>query len=1077
MTPDANGCFVSNPYKIDNVIIYKLEIDSNNQLPKTYEDITYDDGQLQSVQKSKIDYCANPSDDNLIKLNKSIEIMSQTAIRNEIYYRGMSTVAIFGAEMNPAWLTGSENDSILVNIDEDADGAPQFGHFELRWEPKAVREGNYIICWTWSPLPAGDKLCAHIYFTLYGNQQMTTSIPTHTTPDNKYEILLETYLPEVFKCTLVNNDLSPVVLDQFNKSIADGFRFLEDIACQTVDLIDANCTHESLLVYLSNLFNLKLKTNDPTLWRGQIKKAVPLFKSKGTLRGLRESLRLANIGLLKFTKLWQIISPYTWQEVINVSDDIATSLQFTLNKLAILPTDEQNFELYLRGEHDSSWTQLTEAYVSLNNTEDGQTIVNWIGGELSSAPITIVIGDSVRILYQTKAIPTPDAQAIENYIRTLSLADDRDERDQECPLKNWNVRLIEEDDPLFDVIITNRHPYHDSLIYGWIRTEFPYSENVYNMEEYNGSTRESPDPCNIDCDFLDPCTYGQSSKYNIDLEIENISDTRMLEAEEVLKEFLPFHSMLHVMNLNGSINDFIPPPLEEIQVLINIGMEDIVVAGEGQLIFNRVIESNALADRSDLATKKDVLTDTYLDPAETVVPTGSAIAYNDYIVIFCPDANLAEIGLDTTNSILEVLAPSSYAGIYAISDPNGNYARVSSGYITESLTGESFTFRLSNEIYTNGSSSIVPEFNFKDASVDFLKLNAKSAWDVLHNPNHIYSGDAWKVSIPAYSATPYVIDRVEADGSVLLLDPSHTLPSSADANISYELLDASDITQINSSTGTWLKNGKSIVTVIDTAPRFDVRKMMKIGNYVLYSGTPYQIVGFVPDESHKLYIEGYTSAGIGGITITVYKRVLDNAIGSFLYQGLKLKTPTNHETGLPILNGSNAAHWPVLPDPGAGTIKATVDNAMKENFLVFVDTDYYTIADIDGDTITLSGPYKSWKTLGSSGTSVLYTILKYEKQSFYLPKRNSSPQIDGHDFGVFHGPEGDKEWKSDMLDRNGKSIIEINTENAISVMSLPFVASALNAVNKNQVVDAVTQKESITYTIEWAEEKEQNAST
>ena len=85
---------------------------------------------------------------------------------------------------------------------------------------------------------------------------------------------------------------------------------------------------------------------------------------------------------------------------------------------------------------------------------------------------------------------------------------------------NWNVRVIEEDDAFFDSVIPHRHPFYDDVIYGHVRTEFPYSENIYNMEEYNGSIRNSKSPCDIGRTFIDPCFSCVSSSYIVDVEIE-----------------------------------------------------------------------------------------------------------------------------------------------------------------------------------------------------------------------------------------------------------------------------------------------------------------------------------------------------------------------------------------------------------------------------------------------------------------------------------------------------------------------------------------------------------------------------
>ena len=145
-----------------------------------------------------------------------------------------------------------------------------------------MREGDYFICWTWTPLIAGSTLTQHYKFSLSGNTETTTSIPTHYTDPKKYTTLLERYTPEVFKFSLADSDVTTDVIDRTNKTIAMGFNVLENLTNQLVDLHDPNALNEFLLPYLSNYFGLKLRTDDPTRWRGQIKRAVPLYKKKGT---------------------------------------------------------------------------------------------------------------------------------------------------------------------------------------------------------------------------------------------------------------------------------------------------------------------------------------------------------------------------------------------------------------------------------------------------------------------------------------------------------------------------------------------------------------------------------------------------------------------------------------------------------------------------------------------------------------------------------------------------------------------------------------------------------------------------
>ena len=77
---------------------------------------------------------------------------------------------------------------------------------------------------------------------------------------------------------------------------------------------------------------------------------------------------------------------------------------------------------------------------------------------------------------------------------------------------------------------------------------------------------------------------------------------------------------------------------------------------------------------------------------------------------------------------------------------------------------------------------------------------------------------------------------------------------------------------------------------------------------------------------------------------------------------MKIVTPSNHEAGLGIVNGSN---------PPATVVD---DNLFKENFLVLIGSNYYKVTGIDGTTINVDGPEESWKVSG--GTSVTYSILK-----------------------------------------------------------------------------------------------------
>lgn len=1055
-------CFDADPFKVDNVTIYYVERDFVGRNSGETE-ITIPDLKLQSeLEEAKVVACNSPTDKNLLEIQKLHNELEAASSKETIKYKEAKAAAIFGdGDTFPAWLSTDLDNAILEHVALDDDGATQYGHFNLEWNPVGMREGDYFVCWTWTPLPAGSKFSAHQFFRLGGATQLTTSIPTHFTTPGKYDILMDRYLPEMYKYAISDSDLTKEVLHEFNRSIGDGFVVLEDLANQMVDIIDANATHESLLQLLGNLFNLKLRTDDPTLWRRQIKRAMPLFKQKGTFPGLESAMNQADIKLSKYTDLWQVISPYTYQEHFDVGN--ADDIDFVLTKAALLPVDVSNFELYHRGPLlTNNWEKLVGPtnYVTLNNSSD-VTTMTWIGDQLSIGAITLEKNDSIRVVYEVVNVAGSSEQTLEDYIRTLPISDQRDERDQLYPTKNWNVRLIEGDDALFDLIIPSRHPFVDNLVFGKVRTEFPYSENIYNMEEYNGSKRDSLDPCDIDKGFLDPCMSCQSSKYNVDLEIEDLSNYRLIEAQEILNEFTPFHAVLHSISLTGTQTDFIQSPVELIEALIGINGEETTLVDPPQTIFSRTMTNTSQIKRDELAN------------LTTVVSSASGTGKNKMVTLLSPDFHMDRIPLedDPTLTYLEVLAPHTHAGTYTIQNPLKNHAEVLGA--TEPITQSEFTFRLSNEALKKTSSDIYQDdfFAFADDTLIYSDLNVKSQWDVDNDPT--YSDGPWQVSISDYSDV-YDILKVLPDGTLILSDPSKTLPTVATTGISYELLDDSTTVIESSTVGALAVKrrgrvdmgtaGSILVRGTSTSSTVDLRNLIKSGYtsgetgsdwYALYNGTQYFVNEFVDGETHEFYIDNYTVGDVTGVTVTVYQRIANNELGFFHLKGIQLITGSNHETGLGILNGENAP---------ADENDILENDLFKENFLVLIGSEYFAISDIDGTTITLAGPHNDWNT---TGTAVDYDIFKYSKftgTTVDPPTGYRFDPVADIPERIYPPMPG---YKFEFLDRRGNEVIKIDTETGMSMMAM---ASLLNAGSKDQILETVGQEESITFSVDWKDE-------
>lgn len=657
---------------------------------------------------------------------------------------------------------------------------------------------------------------------------------------------------------------------------------------------------------------------------------------------------------------------------------------------------------------------LTSDYVTFEIEDQSCTVkMIWIGDELSSNPIDLNDGDFLRVLYQYKEVPDNTAQQLEDYIQLLPLGDLRNESEQDYPLKNWNVRLIDEEDPLFDILIPKKHPFHDPIIFGYVRTEFPYGENIYNMEEYNGSTRPSYDACNIDKDFIDPCGSCLSSKYSVDVGVENLSNDRMVESQEILEEYMPFHAQLHTINFTGDVVEFITSPVEDIDLLVTIDRTENHLSGQANPFFNRVMEgglSNWIIDREDLADKT------------TVLSGKLGTAYNSSIILIAPDVDLNSLGVNPLGKhILEILSPSVNAGEHKIQDIQNHVAVVYSA-VVEPLDESQFTFRLSNIVYENPYGASITQddkFSLSDVNVDFSTLGVKGNWDVANVPN--YSGGAWEVLIPSISATPFKVNDI-TNGSLILVD-NGSLPLGG--TFSYTLFD--DIGNAISTSTTGVLNAERRGFVNFGNPYLTDREdYILIGDFLFYDNTEYEIIEFTDED--KFYIYGWTDGDVAGASTEVRRRLVERSVGQFGYRGLELTTFADHEVEFGITNGIN---------PPTVILE---NDSFKENYMFLINNQFFRILEWDGKNVKLGGREQVWKTNTAGGTVVAYALV-------HFPKKQANVQ-----FIVF-----------DELDRDGKDPV-IRTIEDLTDMNQAIVA--LSSGPSSGVQEQVGQDEGISFIIE-----------
>jgi len=991
----------------------------------------------------KFSHDGNPSSPDAVSesvVNELAAMRSESASSSEFYYKDAEVVKVIGGntdprtgEFYPAWLNPemvpSElrdktiGDNLLAQVYEGDEAVP--GKFEILWDPSGLREGDYFVCWTWRPNLSGESRSAHMYFSLGGGVGLTAAIPTHRTDPRKYEMLLERYTPDMFKSRISEGDLSPMVMKGLNESVGAGFTMIENLANQIIDLLDSNATHEQLLPLLSNMFALRIKSSDPTLWRRQIKKAVPNFKKKGTISGLSGAFGDAGMKLVKLTRLWQVVSEYTFQEHFDYED----SKTFLFSKKFV-----DLIGLFYRPA-DGSWQEVTSDAASLALFEEDS--ITWMG--------SISSGDSVRVLYATREIPA-GRQSLEDYIVGLPLMDMRDERGQEYPPKNWNTRVIEEDDPMLPVLVPVRHPIADPVVWGWVRTEFPYSENAYNMDEYNGSKRQSINPCDIDKDFLDPCGSCQSSMFNMDLEVEGLSDASFGEALQVVEEFMPFHSVVHTFNLNGSRTEFFGPAEERIETLVRVSGGETILAGEAQHIFNRDVDSRDID-----AVRRDLLAslETVNSPSSSTSWHGTIrnsrvclypCALNSESELNDPDfrgltqgfgaynINTSELDPDPFESgnLLEVLGASTRN--YTLVNVDGSSAEIY-GEVDSSVVGPLFEYRVSNKLADlTVDVTQVSRIVFSDEDADFHLTGVVTQKDI---DDGVSEGEAWTLR---HLDKEYKVMDIFPDDTLLLEELGDIDPVSGWVLMKGGLI-------VKSSDG----GSKSVTALglvaVSSPSGFEARSRLKAGDYVCmdWGSSPlfYRIRSFKAGED-RFYIEGYEGGDLGGEQVKVYRRVIERKIGQVGYDGLVLDADDDLEALLPVSNGTGFS-----PD-------SVSSSYVMQNYLLFIGSEYYTILGVDGSSLTLGGRLDSYT---KSGQGVDFTVYRFSKENLSIRER-FHPPVPGFEF--------------DSVGRSGKALISVSQGSGDASM----LSAALNASGSRQPLDFAGQQESIDFEVEYRDGEE-----
>lgn len=1012
-----NGCY-DNPYTFDSIKIFYISR-SQTQIKDLETAESSSNYALQNAYNIATQiYCDDPTPAHEKARDRALQLLEASTVTLPTYYSEATPVFCSGygcqGTADYVWRSWAPTDYSI--IEQDPTNEIPYGRFKFVWDPGTIKEGDFFICFSYTPNAGGDAVSEYFNFYVQSNIQNEVTLPTHATPAGKYETLLDAYLPEMYKLNYAKNDKSVDTIYNLNNSVAAAYTELENLAARLIDILDANATPEPYLVSLANLFSLKLRSTDITRWRGQIKTAVPLFKKKGTIGGLRQALGQAGMTMHNFTQFWQITSPYSYTE--NFIFEGTSS--WNLAKVS-LPLDTVNpsayvvFEVYRRSSTGTYTLQLLND-ISLS-TSMGVTTLSWIGDALN-------IGDSIKITYQIKTFGDYNDVLMYQYWLLLPLQDRRDDRLLQPPFvpyppKNWNVRLISQNDALFSYFVVVKNPFTPAVVFGKIRTQFPYSENIYNMDEYNGSLRDSTSPKDMDKNFLEPCSGGISAYYGLDIEIQDLSSFRYNECQEIIADYTPFHAMLHTLNFSGSLQDFMVPPEENLEFIVNTYINDFMIGGDAQYVFNRDIfslVSSGFVKRDDLAV------------LGATVDTGSTTLYNDTLIVYCtdPSINFNTLGIDPdpNNTILEIFSPSSYANLYigAIDGTVSNGFKLVDGTILENPTPVfgNFSFRISNILY-EGSFTTEPAnvFTISDSVQDFLYYQIDETCTVQINGSGPFYG----------------ISNVN-NNKIYLIDDIGTPLSTSNATVSYSVYNASAVEILASTNGSYEVCLLGKITMPN--PGTTCFNLISPQNIFFYDGTDqYVLWGYPIDDPNSFLVSGYT--GSGTISGKVLNRIIDDKVGNFGYTGLKITRPLT---------------FPTFTDP---TTQVTYDQNLPANYILTltVDSSNYNYCFVlesgeyspSSTYLHIAGAFFNVGTpLTASAAVVNYTLQQYET----LP----NVTIRGENL--------------QYLDRSGQEVLSSTT------VAAPFAMKGMNS-EKNSgsgPIDYLQQVGNISYKIDYKDGSE-----
>lgn len=148
--------------------------------------------------------------------------------------------------------------------------------------------------------------------------------------------------------------------------------------------------------------------------------------------------------------------------------------------------------------------------------------------------------------------------------------------DPSPPIDN-NTRLLDKTDPMLSIACADLNPFPGTVTFGKIRTRVPYGRTIFNIDEFDGSVRDSYDPCDIDSSFTEPCGCCPASVVGYMVTVPLHLGLTPDAVRALIAEMLPAHAIVRFSGLRFESQDLVRRPVDTYEISINQKVSDAVV--------------------------------------------------------------------------------------------------------------------------------------------------------------------------------------------------------------------------------------------------------------------------------------------------------------------------------------------------------------------------------------------------------------------------------------------------------------------------------------------------------------------